>query len=962
MHTQETLRAEASRKEREPAEGCFILLAALAALAWRLRGLDLQPLWWDEGWSVYFAVADVPEMMRLTAVDIHPPLYYLLLHAWVSLFGPSVLSVRFLSVLIGVAAVPLIYMVGRRLVDRRLGAATALLLTFSPLHIYYSQEVRMYGLVTLAGLAALYFALAWRTSEDDLVRGRMGAGTWAGYVASAAAALYTQYYATFLLLALNVLVVGGWWRRRSTRRDVVSWLSAQAAVVALYLPWLWYAGPRLVTYVSLKVGIEQDPSLGLLTYLARHLAAFQWGHAEGALADWWWVGLAPLLLVLVALSVWRPRRRQPGNATAIAWPLGIVAVALICGFVVNLVLPFNPPRLERMLLFALPACLLVCAIPITWLVPEEKVLRSRAGRVGVVAVAVGWLAAAVVSLHFFYTVPRYPADDYRPVADQVAALSTPEDAIVCVHPWQAGYFYTYLPNEDMRPTVALTPREAFSREEQLWVADPARMAADLDTLLAAHGRVWLADHQAMGRVLEEQIEAYLVTHAYPVLKEWHGENTILSLFSAGAPLPAGVSARLGDWLALDGAMVASGPLPAATGVVPVEMAWQVLAPPPGDYRVGLRLVGATGHVWAQRDARPLGGLASFADWPVGEPLVDRHGLLVPGGTPPGDYRVTVRVYDEGDLSVLPAAFAGGSGGEVDLGVVRVGRPSAAPPIEALTYGQVMTLAQRVDVEFGPLQLLGYTVAMPTTLLPGEAVDVALFWQARTDPGEDYFPLLRLVDLAGNTVAEVQEKPVAGTYPTAWWQAGDLVRDPHALRIPAAVDPGEYELAAGLVRAANGQPMGDLEAPLMVLGRVVVEGRGHVYTSPQPAHVQQSPLGERVTLVGYDLTGVPAEPGGALRLVLHWRTLDTPDRHYHAFVHLLDPGGIIVAQADGVPGEGGLPTVGWLPGEYIADPHTVLLPMALPPGTYRLAVGLYEPVSGYRPAEPILLDTPIVIDP
>ena len=57
-----------------------LLIVVLSALILRLARLGFQPLWWDEGWSLYFATSDVRSMLELTAVDIHPPLYYLLLH------------------------------------------------------------------------------------------------------------------------------------------------------------------------------------------------------------------------------------------------------------------------------------------------------------------------------------------------------------------------------------------------------------------------------------------------------------------------------------------------------------------------------------------------------------------------------------------------------------------------------------------------------------------------------------------------------------------------------------------------------------------------------------------------------------------------------------------------------------------------------------------------------------------
>jgi hypothetical protein len=61
----------------------------LVTLSLRLARLTFQPLWWDEGWSLYFATTDVGTLLELTAVDIHPPFYYLLLHLWIKLLGPA---------------------------------------------------------------------------------------------------------------------------------------------------------------------------------------------------------------------------------------------------------------------------------------------------------------------------------------------------------------------------------------------------------------------------------------------------------------------------------------------------------------------------------------------------------------------------------------------------------------------------------------------------------------------------------------------------------------------------------------------------------------------------------------------------------------------------------------------------------------------------------------------------------
>lgn len=948
----------------------------LLALVLRLARLSFQPLWWDEGWSLYFATTSVGQMLELTAVDIHPPLYYLVLHSWIGLFGPTPLSVRLLSVLAGMAAVPVAYLAGRRLGGRPAGLLAALLLAISPLHIFYSQEVRMYGLVTTLGVIAFACTLDWLDlprraagiaplSEPANRTGQPSLAAWLGYVLAATAALYTQYYAAFLLLALNLLVIGRAWRSHDRTRRLGKWLAAQAAVVALYVPWLVYAGAKLVTYVQNKVQADKDLPLGPLTYLGRHLAAFGWGHAEGALAGWWWLGLLPIVVLAVAWAWWRLRvarskgaEKPPAARGALGWGqlAAVVAVVLACGYAVNLVFPFNPERSERLLLVALPfyVLLLAAVLAAAWR------RRPALAWAGLALMA----ALSVVSLAFFYSVPRYPDDDYRPVGARLQALALPGDAIVCVHPWQVGYFHAYLPDEHSRPRLVLSPREVLPRERQLWADDPALMAADLDALLQERGRLWLPAHQAMGRVLEGQLERALVARAYPALGEWYGENTLLYLFASGSPAPqpaTGIPARFGDWLALDGAALGSGPLGAGEDVLPVDLDWWLAGTAPadaGEYRVGLRLADAAGRVWAQRDSLPLGGLGSFADWPAGETQTDPHGLRVPAGTPPGDYRVTLRVY-RGRDSVLPATFAGGSGGEVTLGTVRVERPAQTLPPEALPLDWPVS---RLRADFGSLRLLGSQFGTGTVsygFVNGEPAEIDLYWQARAAPGEDYMPRLQVIGRGDKVVAELVEKPVAGTYPTAWWQAGELVRDRHALVVPAGLASGGYRLRLSVLHAASGAPIHTWRGPVVVnLGEFLVAGREAYFDVPAPQNPQVAPFSPAIELLGYDLHG-PWESGDGSRLqvTLYWHALSTPDRNYHTFVHLLDAEGRIVAQDDGVPG-GDLFTLGWLPGEYLPDLADLTLPPDLSPGDYRLAVGLYDPVTGQRPGEPIVLDTPV----
>jgi uncharacterized membrane protein len=134
-------------------------VSVIVGLGLRLYHLADNSLWFDEGFSVAFANADVPALLHKTlTVEPHPPTYYLILHYWIAAFGDSPAAIRMLSVIFGTATIFLVFNIGATLGDRRLGAVSSFLLAISPFHIQYSTEARMYGLLTFAGALSVWGA------------------------------------------------------------------------------------------------------------------------------------------------------------------------------------------------------------------------------------------------------------------------------------------------------------------------------------------------------------------------------------------------------------------------------------------------------------------------------------------------------------------------------------------------------------------------------------------------------------------------------------------------------------------------------------------------------------------------------------------------------------------------------------------------------------------------------------
>jgi 4-amino-4-deoxy-L-arabinose transferase-like glycosyltransferase len=118
--------------------------------------------------------------------------------------------------------------------------------------------------------------------------------------------------------------------------------------------------------------------------------------------------------------------------------------------------------------------------------------------------------------------------------------------------------------------------------------------------------------------------------------------------------------------------------------------------------------------------------------------------------------------------------------------------------------------------------------------------------------------------------------------------------------------------------------------------------GQAAWQPREAGEQES-----IALRRYRLLDPSLSLGGILRLELEWLPAGPVGERYKVFLQLLNDRGELVAQRDSEPAAGTRPTTTWQPGESIADRHGLLLPWDLPPGDYRLIVGLYHPDTGER---------------
>ena len=379
----------------------------------RLHHLGAESLWLDEAYSVATARESLPGIVGETARDVHPPLYYFGLHAWMLAAGETEAGARALSVLFSLATIVVAYRLARKLFDSTTAIVTAALLAVLPFQIEFAQEARMYALLALLSTLSMtsFVSLAERAQPRAL----------AGYVVWTTLALYTHVYG-LLLIAVQACAMGLalWRHREGARAWVLRWAAGAAATGILFLPWMF------VIVEQIRRGqngswIPRPTSFELVWTLV----AF--------------AGSVPLLCVLVPTAVfglhhvWRDRPRAGMvDAFTLSWLWMIVPVLV----------PFVLSRFSWPI-FA-PKYAIASSVPFVMLAARGVSALSRQRRWAVVALIAA--ATAVSPASHFAVVHK---DGWRSVVGQIEAAAGPDD-LVLLYPAFNQIPFEYYSRNDLR--------------------------------------------------------------------------------------------------------------------------------------------------------------------------------------------------------------------------------------------------------------------------------------------------------------------------------------------------------------------------------------------------------------------------------------------------------------------------------------------------------------------------------
>ncbi len=758
-----------------------ILLTSFALRAWRLGDANV---WWDEGLAIWAVRLNWLDMTLWTAADVHPPIYFWLLKASVTLAGETEYAARFVSVLCGMVTVAALYALGRTLLQPRMALLGATLLAISRFHVWWSQEMRMYIVATMWGVLSLVALVRWFRREgwlqDPFARDRpveLGPVTFVQaalpFVMTTVAGLYSLYLFVTVILIENLVFLSVWLDqpRHQRRRCLSRWLVSQVAIVALFVPWLLLALSRMrswsvATPFDLRVFVQLYATLlttGISTYIERYI----------------WL-VVPFFAILATALLLQRYSRRSGELLKSQLTLDAPRLVLFTGFLVVPLLVvyvltqprglFYAPRVEaRYLVVFAPVFYLFLAWSLT-------TLAERARWVGLASLA-------FVTAVFVWTLPghyqdRHLRDEHQTMVRVIAAYAQPGDAVLLVAGSREpifGYYYGRLPSGPERPPLIPLPRYAL----QVSLDNVERELADLAAL---HPRLWLAEVNAPLQDPDGLVASWLDARYDRLLSYGFAHNALTLFGPPGTPvaMTAGnlrpqceVSIRLGDEGQLQGFDLPTDHFS------PGDVAYLGLY-----YRadqatpITLELVDEKGRVLEQRHeilppASPIGR----------QPFEFR----VRSHTPAGHYHFVIHSVK----SDQPSSFG-------NLNIVSTQRLPSAPlaPTAPLAH-----LANGVE-------LLGYQLfdktGRPVEVLPGdEALTLELYWRARQKVSRDYTVFAHLVGQAYNPLtagpvwAGHDSQPVSEGYPTSQWFVDQVVVDRHPLVWDPSAPEGDYELEVGM---------------------------------------------------------------------------------------------------------------------------------------------------------------------
>jgi mannosyltransferase len=433
----------------------FLLVIFLLGLLLRCINLEGRSIQYDDAFSFFLASQNPAAIVKGTAADTMPPLYYFFLHFWM-LLSQQLWFLRLLSILLSMGSVGVVFLITRRLVGSNAGLFAAFLAAISPFQIYHAQDLRMYALLCLGQAGYTYFFIRfWQNSQEDEVTRWY---EWTGLILCGMIAMYSHNLAVFVLVVPDIyLVLKRKWKILSRL------LAAQVVIGLLALPWLWLVPGQIAkiqkAFWTPRPGLVEIIQAVIMFTATLPLPGF-W-LLVGAILSLW-------VLVIITMETWRNRNHSSGLTLL----LGLTLLPPILLFIASYIM--RPVFVPRAFIFS---SLMYYGVA-GWVISKSWPKGASS------LVAAGFIIAAVIALPYQQYFTDFPRSPFKDLANALRLKIDHQPGSVVVHDNKLSYFPTrffapdlpqkFLADEpgSSNDTLALTSQQAMQTfpEQSLQIA------------------------------------------------------------------------------------------------------------------------------------------------------------------------------------------------------------------------------------------------------------------------------------------------------------------------------------------------------------------------------------------------------------------------------------------------------------------------------------------------------------
>lgn len=465
----------------------LIILSLVLLLSFILRvyRLEIESIWYDEAFSISVANENIFKLIERVAADDNPPLYYIILHFWIKMFGYGENSVRFISVIFGVLSVYVLYRVGRLIFNEEIGILGAFILSISLFNIRYSQDTRFYSLLTLLVLISNYYFI-------KILKERNGKYI-IGYIISTMAISYTHVFGLFYIIFQNIYYL------LIFRKNIKFWITIQGAILLLFLPWLIIFINQIIYIINTggktgggHISNIQQPSL---TIIIETFKSFASNYTT-----------LYLFIILVIIGTVAYKYKMASDVNDKIFLLLWLFVPIVLGVVISLIaLPIYKTKY------------VIASVPAFILLVSKGIFNFRKNII-IFTILIILILSTVPSLERYYNV--YEKVQWRDVVDYIEQnRGNNDNDFIMLYPASTLPFKYYYKNDSNFKTIKAEETKNFTKYDGIW-------------LIFAHVRPEMKNGSVLieNTLAETHALQYSIYFAGPLqLSHWHMKTNMTNM-------------------------------------------------------------------------------------------------------------------------------------------------------------------------------------------------------------------------------------------------------------------------------------------------------------------------------------------------------------------------------------------------------------------------------------------------